>query len=100
MKKVIVLLLLYLSSFFAFQAFAQQSAPPEKSLKVAAEKRAESAKGKAAGTASENVTTPGPEGGSCSATSDDGSKTCSINCKTGQSANCSSTKTTASCKCT
>ena len=41
-----------------------------------------------------------PEGGgSCSATSDDGTKTCSISCPAGKSANCSNTKTTVSCKC-
>ena len=46
-----------------------------------------------------NISAPGPTGGSCSATSDDQKKTCSINCKSGTSANCSNTKTTVSCKC-
>lgn len=41
-----------------------------------------------------------PEGGgSCSATSDDGTRTCSISCPAGKSANCSNTKTTVSCNC-
>jgi hypothetical protein len=48
---------------------------------------------------SSDVSAPGPTGGSCSATSTDGNKTCSISCKTGQSAICSNTKTTVSCKC-
>ena len=48
---------------------------------------------------SSNISGPGPTGGSCSATSDDQKKTCSIDCGKGKSANCSNTKTTVSCKC-
>lgn len=47
----------------------------------------------------ENVSKPGPTGGSCSATSDDGKQSCSISCSTGKSANCSNTKTSANCRC-
>lgn len=49
--------------------------------------------------AKENVTTPGPTGGSCSATSDDGKKTCSISCGSGKEAVCTNTATNATCRC-
>jgi len=52
-----------------------------------------------AATESQNISSPGPEGGSCSATSEDGNKTCSISCATGKAAICSNTKTTVSCRC-
>jgi len=74
-------------------ALAQQAQPTQKPQPAAAQKA-----DKAAGE-KENVSAPGPTGGSCSATSTDGNKTCSIDCKTGQSANCSNTKTTVSCRC-
>lgn len=46
-----------------------------------------------------NVSSPGPTGGSCSATSDDGKRSCSISCPSGKSAECSNTKTSANCRC-
>lgn len=49
--------------------------------------------------ASENVSTPGSSGGSCSATSDDKKQACSISCDTGKAAYCSNTATTATCEC-
>jgi hypothetical protein len=72
-------------------ALAQQAQPTQKPQPAAAQKAAAGEK--------ENVSAPGPTGGSCSATSTDGNKTCSISCKTGQSALCSNTKTTVSCRC-
>jgi hypothetical protein len=56
-------------------------------------------KGQAAAKDNANISAPGPTGGSCSATSTDGNKTCSISCGTGKSALCSNTKTTVSCRC-
>ena len=92
MKKLIVWLLLSLASVFAFQALAQQAVPSKKP--------APAATAKVAASDNSNISAPGPEGGSCSATSTDGNKTCSISCAKGKSANCSNTKTTVSCKCT
>lgn len=61
---------------------------------------AQGQKPKAAGAKdSENITAPGPTGGSCSATSDDGKSTCSISCATGKQAICTNTKTSTSCRC-
>jgi hypothetical protein len=48
---------------------------------------------------SDNVSTPGTKGGSCSATSDDKKHTCSITCTAGHAAYCDNTQTTATCVC-
>lgn len=72
-------------------ALAQQVQPTPKPQAAAAQKAAAGEK--------ENITAPGPTGGSCSATSDDGKQTCSIDCGKGKSAICKNTKTTASCRC-
>lgn len=60
---------------------------------------AQATKPKAAAQDKENITAPGPTGGSCSATSDDGKSTCSISCATGRQAICTNTKTTTACRC-
>lgn len=90
MKKMFVGLVLSLSSCLAFQALAQQPSP---------QKPAPAALLKTAANDSNNVSTPGAEGGTCSATSEDGKKACSISCAKGKSAICSNTKTEASCRC-
>jgi hypothetical protein len=48
---------------------------------------------------SDDRSQPGDKGGSCSATSDDGKKTCSVSCPAGKPAYCSNTQTDVSCVC-
>lgn len=48
---------------------------------------------------SDDRSQPGDKGGSCSATSDDGKKSCSVSCPAGKPAYCSNTQTEVSCVC-